>query len=176
MLMSIACWVVLGLVAGFVGNKVVNGRGDGVVLDIVLGIVGALVGGWIFNAIGSTGMTGFNVWSFFVAIVGSVVLLIHRSRPWRTRLSRMSIAVMASRFFGTMWKLLKRNSGGGPTSAPAYWCWRRCLGLGSSPAGLSFDEPGAPWSFAATGEIPARWMTRGDWRQDVYCDGAIWNQ
>ena len=76
MLMSIACWVVLGLVAGFVGNKVVNGRGDGVVLDIVLGIVGALVGGWIFNAIGSTGMTGFNVWSFFVAIVGSVVLLI----------------------------------------------------------------------------------------------------
>ncbi|MGA3067533.1 MAG: GlsB/YeaQ/YmgE family stress response membrane protein [Tepidisphaeraceae bacterium] len=74
--MNIACWIVLGLVAGFVGNKVVNGRGDGLVLDIVLGIVGALVGGWIFNAVGSTGMTGFDVWSFFVAIVGSVVLLL----------------------------------------------------------------------------------------------------
>jgi uncharacterized membrane protein YeaQ/YmgE (transglycosylase-associated protein family) len=87
-LMNIACWIVLGLVAGFVGNKIVNGRGDGIVLDIVLGIVGALVGGWIFNAVGSTGMTGFNVWSFFVAIVGSVVLLViaHalQGRPSRT--------------------------------------------------------------------------------------------
>jgi uncharacterized membrane protein YeaQ/YmgE (transglycosylase-associated protein family) len=75
MLMSILCWIVLGLVAGFIANKIVNGRGDGMVLDMVIGIVGALVGGWLFNAVGSTGLTGFNVWSFFVAIVGAVALL-----------------------------------------------------------------------------------------------------
>jgi uncharacterized membrane protein YeaQ/YmgE (transglycosylase-associated protein family) len=76
MLMNIACWIVLGLVAGFVGNKIVNGRGEGIVLDVVLGVVGALVGGWLFNALGSTGLTGFDLWSFFVAIIGAVVLLI----------------------------------------------------------------------------------------------------
>jgi uncharacterized membrane protein YeaQ/YmgE (transglycosylase-associated protein family) len=76
MLMGIICWIVLGLVAGFIASKIVSGRGDGVPLDIVLGIVGALVGGWIFHAFGSVGVTGFNVWSLFVAVVGAIVLLV----------------------------------------------------------------------------------------------------
>ena len=73
--MNIIAWIVLGLIAGFVGSKIVNNRGEGVLLDIVLGIVGALVGGWLFNQFGSAGVTGFNLWSILVAVVGSVVLL-----------------------------------------------------------------------------------------------------
>jgi uncharacterized membrane protein YeaQ/YmgE (transglycosylase-associated protein family) len=87
MLMGIICWIVLGLVAGFLASSIVNGRGDGTGLDIVLGIVGALVGGWLFNAFGTAGVTGFNLWSLFVAMIGAVVLLmvwhIIRGRPSR---------------------------------------------------------------------------------------------
>jgi uncharacterized membrane protein YeaQ/YmgE (transglycosylase-associated protein family) len=74
--MSIIAWIVLGLVAGFIGSKIVNKTGEGFILDIVLGIVGAIVGGFIFSAVGSTGVTGFNLWSMFVAIVGAVVVLV----------------------------------------------------------------------------------------------------
>jgi uncharacterized membrane protein YeaQ/YmgE (transglycosylase-associated protein family) len=76
MLMGILCWIVLGLVAGFFASAIVNGRGEGAGLDIVLGIVGAVIGGWVFNAFGSAGVTGFNVWSLFVAVLGAVVLLV----------------------------------------------------------------------------------------------------
>jgi uncharacterized membrane protein YeaQ/YmgE (transglycosylase-associated protein family) len=76
MLMGIICWIVLGLVAGFIANKIDNGRGEGIPQDIVLGIVGALVGGWLFNAFGTAGVTGFNLWSIFVAVVGAVVILV----------------------------------------------------------------------------------------------------
>jgi uncharacterized membrane protein YeaQ/YmgE (transglycosylase-associated protein family) len=74
--MSILAWVVLGLIAGFIGSKIVNRQGAGCLLDIVLGIVGAFVGGIIFTAIGGHGVTGFNLWSMFVAIVGAVVVLV----------------------------------------------------------------------------------------------------
>lgn len=76
MLMTVLCWIVLGLVAGFIASKLVNGRGEGVSLDIVLGIVGAVVGGWLFNTVGRAGVTGFNLWSLFVAIIGAMVLLL----------------------------------------------------------------------------------------------------
>ncbi len=74
--MSIITWIVLGLVAGFIGSKIVNKSGEGVVLDIVLGIVGAVVGGFLFNAFGSSGVTGFNLWSIFVAVIGAIVVLV----------------------------------------------------------------------------------------------------
>ena len=74
--MSILAWIVLGLVAGFIGSKLVNKTGEGFLLDIVLGIVGAVVGGWLFSAFGAPGVTGVNVYSLLVAIVGSVVLLV----------------------------------------------------------------------------------------------------
>ena len=74
--MSIIGWVVLGLIAGFVASKIVNKTGEGVILDIVLGIVGAIVGGAIFNAVGEVGVTGFNLWSMFVAVIGAIVILV----------------------------------------------------------------------------------------------------
>jgi uncharacterized membrane protein YeaQ/YmgE (transglycosylase-associated protein family) len=73
--MSIISWIVLGLIAGFIGSKIVNSQGQGLWLDIVLGIVGAIVGGFLFSVFGATGITGFNIWSLIVAIVGSVVVL-----------------------------------------------------------------------------------------------------
>lgn len=74
--MSFLAWIVLGLIAGFIGSKIVNKRGEGVILDIVLGIVGAVVGGWLFSAFGASGVTGLNVYSLLVAVIGSVVLLV----------------------------------------------------------------------------------------------------
>ena len=74
--MSILAWIVLGLIAGFIGSKIVNKQGEGLVIDIVLGIIGALVGGYLFNVIGHAGITGFNIYSMFVAVIGSVVVLL----------------------------------------------------------------------------------------------------
>jgi uncharacterized membrane protein YeaQ/YmgE (transglycosylase-associated protein family) len=65
----------LGLIAGFIASKIVSGSGQGLLLDIVLGIVGAVVGGYLFTALGATGVTGFNLYSMFVAIVGAVVVI-----------------------------------------------------------------------------------------------------
>lgn len=74
--MSILAWIILGLAAGFIGSKLVNKSGEGMLLDIVLGIVGAVVGGWLFNAFGMSSVTGLNIYSLLVAIVGAVVVLL----------------------------------------------------------------------------------------------------
>jgi uncharacterized membrane protein YeaQ/YmgE (transglycosylase-associated protein family) len=74
--MSIVAWIVLGLLAGFIASKIVDRRGAGVAMDVVLGIVGAFVGGLLFNFIGAAGVTGFNVWSVFVSVVGAVLVLV----------------------------------------------------------------------------------------------------
>jgi uncharacterized membrane protein YeaQ/YmgE (transglycosylase-associated protein family) len=73
--MSILAWIVLGLIAGFIASKIYVGTGQGVLLDIVLGVVGAVVGGYLFTALGATGITGFNIWSMIVAIIGAVIVL-----------------------------------------------------------------------------------------------------
>lgn len=74
--MSFLAWIVLGLVAGFIGSKLVNKRGEGLFLDIILGIVGAVIGGWLFTAMGASGVTGVNLYSLFVAVVGSILFLV----------------------------------------------------------------------------------------------------
>ena len=74
--MSFLAWIILGLVAGFVGSKIVNKKGEGLILDIVLGIVGAIVGGWLFSMFGASGVTGLNLYSLAVAIVGAIVVLV----------------------------------------------------------------------------------------------------
>ena len=74
--MSIISWIILGLIAGFIGSKIVDSQGQGFWLNIALGIVGALVGGFLFSLFGSTGVTGLNIWSIVVAIVGAVVVLL----------------------------------------------------------------------------------------------------
>jgi len=74
--MSFLAWIVLGLVAGFIGSKIVNKTGEGILLDIVLGMVGATVGGWLFNTFGAAGVTGLNLSSILVAVIGAVGLLV----------------------------------------------------------------------------------------------------
>jgi uncharacterized membrane protein YeaQ/YmgE (transglycosylase-associated protein family) len=78
--MSIVAWLVLGLIAGFIGSKIVDSSGRGLLLDIVLGIVGALVGGFLFSLLGASPVTGLNVYSLMVAVIGSIsVLLIYHA-------------------------------------------------------------------------------------------------
>jgi uncharacterized membrane protein YeaQ/YmgE (transglycosylase-associated protein family) len=74
--MSFLAWIVLGLLAGFIASKLVNKTGEGMLLDIVLGIVGAVVGGWLFNTFGMAGVTGLNIYSLIVAVVGATVFLV----------------------------------------------------------------------------------------------------
>ena len=59
--MSIISWIILGLIAGFIGSKIVNAEGQGFWLNIALGIIGALVGGYLFAFFGATGVTGLNI-------------------------------------------------------------------------------------------------------------------
>jgi len=74
--MSFLAWIVLGLVAGFIGSKVVNKTGEGMLLDILVGIVGAFLGGYLFSLFGAHGVTGLNLYSLIVAVVGSVIFLV----------------------------------------------------------------------------------------------------
>jgi uncharacterized membrane protein YeaQ/YmgE (transglycosylase-associated protein family) len=73
--MSFLAWIILGLIAGFIGSKIVNKRGEGILLDIILGIVGAIVGGFVFSLFGAHGVTGVNLYSLLVAVIGAVVVL-----------------------------------------------------------------------------------------------------
>ena len=74
--MSIIGWIVLGLISGFMASKIVNKEGEGLILDIVLGIVGAIVGGYLFSLFGAQGVSGVNLYSMFVAVVGAIVVLV----------------------------------------------------------------------------------------------------
>ncbi len=74
--MSIIGWIILGLISGFIASKLVNRTGEGFILDVVLGIVGAIVGGFLFTRFGGVGITGFNLYSMFVAVIGAVIVLI----------------------------------------------------------------------------------------------------
>jgi uncharacterized membrane protein YeaQ/YmgE (transglycosylase-associated protein family) len=74
--MSIVGWIILGLIAGYIASKIVNKQGEGFFLDIVLGIIGAIVGGWLFAFFGAAGVSGFNLYSMFVAVVGAVIVLV----------------------------------------------------------------------------------------------------
>jgi len=73
--MSLLGWIFFGLITGFIASRIVNARGEGCILNIALGLVGALVGGFIFSHIGGTGISGFNLYSMFVAVIGAVVVL-----------------------------------------------------------------------------------------------------
>jgi len=73
--MSILAWIVLGLIAGFIASKLVNKTGGSLVLDLLLGVVGAFVGGFLFTRFGAAGVTGLNIYSILVAIIGAVVVL-----------------------------------------------------------------------------------------------------
>jgi uncharacterized membrane protein YeaQ/YmgE (transglycosylase-associated protein family) len=74
--MSIVAWIILGLLAGFIASQLVHRRGSGIFLDIVLGIVGAIVGGWLFSLFGAREVTGLNLYSLIVAVIGSIIVLL----------------------------------------------------------------------------------------------------
>ena len=74
--MSLIAWLVVGLVAGWIGSMIVNRRGEGLIMDLVLGIVGAFVGGWLFHMFGHSGVNGINLYSIFVAAVGAAIVLV----------------------------------------------------------------------------------------------------
>ena len=84
--MGIIAWILLGLIAGFIASKIVNKSGEGLVLDIILGIVGAFVGGFIFTRFfDAAGVTGFNLYSLFVAVIGAIVVLLIYHLVFRRR-------------------------------------------------------------------------------------------
>ncbi len=74
--MGLVSWIILGLISGFIGSKIVNRTGEGIVLDIILGVVGAVIGGYLFNLMGQQGVTGLNLWSLVVAVIGAIVVLL----------------------------------------------------------------------------------------------------
>ena len=87
--MSFIAWLILGLVAGFIGSKLVNKSGSGLLLDIILGIVGAIVGGFVFSFFGASGVNGLNFYSLMVAVLGSVIVLVVYHALVRPRTSNL---------------------------------------------------------------------------------------
>ena len=73
---GVIAWIFVGLIAGYLASRLVNKTGEGTVRDIILGIIGGIVGGILFRALGQHGVTGFNIWSVFVAFLGAVVVLV----------------------------------------------------------------------------------------------------
>jgi uncharacterized membrane protein YeaQ/YmgE (transglycosylase-associated protein family) len=87
--MSVIGWLVLGLIAGFIASKIANKTGEGLLLDIVLGIIGAVVGGFLFSLLGAAPVTGLNIYSMVVAVIGAIiVLVIYHATLGRRRLPR----------------------------------------------------------------------------------------
>lgn len=83
--MSFLAWIILGLIAGFIASKIVNKSGEGVFLDIILGIIGAVAGGFLFQTFGMSGVTGVNLYSILVAVVGAIVILVVYHAMFRRR-------------------------------------------------------------------------------------------
>jgi uncharacterized membrane protein YeaQ/YmgE (transglycosylase-associated protein family) len=73
--MGVISWIILGLIAGWLAGFFVNKPGSGILMNLVLGIVGAVVGGIIVSALGFGGVTGVNIWSIIVSVIGAVVVV-----------------------------------------------------------------------------------------------------
>ena len=73
--MGIILWIIFGALVGWIASAIMK-TNDGVILDIVIGIVGAIIGGWLMSFFGQSGITGFNLYSFVVALLGAIVLIV----------------------------------------------------------------------------------------------------
>jgi uncharacterized membrane protein YeaQ/YmgE (transglycosylase-associated protein family) len=73
--MGVISWIILGLIAGFIASKIVNKTGSGLTMDIALGVVGAIVGGYLMDAILGIGVTGVNISSIIVSVIGACLVL-----------------------------------------------------------------------------------------------------
>ena len=83
--LAFIAWILIGLVTGFVGSKILNKTGRGLARDCLIGIVGALVGGFLSNLVGKPGGPGLDLYSLFVAVVGAVVFMIIYHALFRRR-------------------------------------------------------------------------------------------
>ena len=72
--MGIILWIIFGALVGWVASMIIGG-GGGLLINIIVGIVGAVIGGWVMSFFGKTGVTGFNWYSFLVALLGAVILI-----------------------------------------------------------------------------------------------------
>lgn len=72
--MGIIIWIIFGALVGWIASMVM-GSGGGLVWDVVVGIIGAVLGGWLMSFLGESGVTGFNLYSFLVALLGAVILI-----------------------------------------------------------------------------------------------------
>ncbi len=79
--MDIILWIIFGAIVGWIASLIMK-TDQGPLVDIIVGIVGAVIGGWLMSAFGQPGVTGFNIWSFIVALIGAIVLI------WIVRLVR----------------------------------------------------------------------------------------
>jgi len=72
--MSILGWIILGGLAGWIASALMGSR-QGCIMDVIVGIIGAFIGGLVFNLLGGVGVTGFNLWSFVVAVIGAIIFI-----------------------------------------------------------------------------------------------------
>jgi len=81
--LSFLGWIIIGGLAGWVASKFMGTDAEqGVLANVIVGVIGAFLGGFVMNMVGGQGITGFNIWSFLVALLGAVILL------WIIRLLR----------------------------------------------------------------------------------------
>jgi len=74
--MGIILWIIFGGLVGWIASMIMNTDGQqGIILNIVVGIIGAILGGWLMSFFGESGVSGFNLYSFLVALVGAIVLI-----------------------------------------------------------------------------------------------------
>ncbi len=74
--MGIILWLIFGALAGWIASKIMNTDAEqGALANIIVGIIGAFIGGFVFNQFGAQDVTGFNIYSLVVAVIGSVILL-----------------------------------------------------------------------------------------------------
>jgi len=67
-------WIILGGLAGWIASALMK-EPQGCFMNVIVGIIGAVVGGIIVNLLGGVGITGFNIWSLIVAVIGAVVFI-----------------------------------------------------------------------------------------------------
>lgn len=72
--MEILMWIIFGALAGYIASVVMR-SGHSVLEDVILGIIGAFVGGFLVNSFGGSGVTGFNLYSLMVAVIGAIVVI-----------------------------------------------------------------------------------------------------
>jgi uncharacterized membrane protein YeaQ/YmgE (transglycosylase-associated protein family) len=74
--MNFLIWIIFGAIVGWVASLIMKtDENQGALANIIVGIIGAVLGGWLFNLFGASGVTGFNIYSFLVALLGAVVLI-----------------------------------------------------------------------------------------------------